>query len=152
MEIDTFGAHVEEIPTVNTKMFLQIWDWLEHPQENDPQWHQGDWMSRYHKEGEDNYCGTACCVAGYTVVQETGIVNTPAGNFHTVVQDVTSPDGAVMCVSAAPPGDSFAVAAKHKLGITEREANNLFAGGNTKSEIRSIMNQILEHREEAIRL
>lgn len=156
MSKDAFGYHVAKLPTVNTKMFLEIWDWLEHPKETDPTWYQEDWMRSFTVQGEGNYCGTSCCVAGYTLLEETEMVfdHIARQKMPVPIRSVESPDGVITnpIHDERGPIAEFARMAGHKLGLTIYEANMLFHENNTKERIREVLNAILEHRGEAVRV
>lgn len=166
--IDALGCEVEMIPTLNTKLVVEIWDWLEFPKEDDPRWYQGSWMDQwqsYLPAADENsectnmaegYCGTSSCLAGRALMEETE--RDVTGDLRPM-KEFTTPDGEVVpradsnaywCGDPAYP--SWSVRGAKKLGITDDEAEALFFGGNTKEDIRRILNKILENRGEPIRL
>jgi hypothetical protein len=151
------------LPRINIPLVLEIWDWLQHPGEGGtPAWSQGVWAtddqdelahskeySEKYKIGNadipDDYCGSACCVAGYAMRDQTQFANGTPSLRHGFTW---SPDGDTL----AHDVDDWSTAAGNRLGLTGYEADLLFAGSNTKERIRSLLNEFLADRGETVRL
>lgn len=102
---------------------------LEHITEHPEEWRQGDWALRCDQptevtngQGEcETFCGTSFCLAGHVAVM-TGHEISWRQNPHA-----TGTSNSFWVVG----GDRISDVARDELGLTERQAESLFAGSNT---------------------
>ena len=99
---------------------------------NGPQvelWDQENWVNTVNINGEE--CGTAACFAGWTALLAGAQVLPGADYFVLTEYGIAS-------VSAF---------ATRQLGLDESQADALFCGGNTKKDLRRIVDRLLESEE-----
>lgn len=91
-------------------------------------WEQDFWCSK-------TECGTAMCIAGFVAIDFLGGV--------PVFNSVFANTGHVMYKGRT---HLIRTLAKQELGLTEGEADRLFAGSNDEEDVRRISEQILNSR------
>ena len=124
-----------------------------HPGGHDPvtgiRWEQGLWLEEYEL---DNWCGTACCLAGYAVVTAAY----DAGN--TVTDATTEQEMALDYVREYAvnllgweddevndePDAALETVARSLLGLDIRQASRVFAPSNTRESIAAEIAKVLE--------
>lgn len=159
---DGAGYHHEELPQLNVKKLVQCWEWVDYKSglDGEPVWYQGLWHTNFDSSNErvkeinglrmeENHCGTAFCVAGYAVQDQMVTTTTQTGyTFHSLPPVITNAQGEEISSNAV----GYEGAGRHVLGLTYTESTALFAGNNSKEDIREIMNSILASRGEEIRV
>ena len=162
----------DEVGPINVKEVVRIGEWLDIKAAHDPEvpvWFQGGWMHEVNvrdplvnrqygletaeKVVDKNFCGTACCVAGY-VAWEYVVPNGRHALSNSVRKPFVTPDGTRIdpCANEERDYRHVAFAAQAILGITDSEANVLFTGSNSADEIKFYLNAFLEVRGESVRI
>jgi hypothetical protein len=127
----------DNTPVPNIPLLRKAVEWVEAEAEKnikEREWNQGDWMRRRSAANEaEGWCGTACCVAGWVGLQ--------ADNAQPEMRDGEFTDRMVY-----PSGMVVHVAdyARAALGLTEEQADSLFAGSNTAETIRMLAEEFAE--------
>ena len=131
---------------VNIPLLRKAVEWVEREAELPwwkRMWYQGTWAAlkrdvysykeRTFKkyEQELDYCGTACCLAGYVVQLN-----------HTVEFEVDEDGDFVDVLVDGSDKLSISDLAREELGLTQVQAAMLFDGGNRASDIRKIAERI----------
>lgn len=151
---DTYGDAYLDLPKINIDLFYEIVDWLNSPVK-DIAWQQGDWF-RQGMDGEHilsisengtatnlvepNWCGTACCVAGYAALSQLDNKQAYALNAGGVPTVVTKANGEKQKTL------NIGHAGQVILGLTDSEANRLFDGSNTKAAVIETLAEIAANR------
>lgn len=107
---------------VNTPLLRKT---LEHITAHPEEHAQGLWAKR-------TACGTACCVAGWAV-QFTG--HDLLFDLNGDAEHVVTADGDVVSISEI---------AEQELGLTERQSEKLFCGGNSVAILYTLANKFTE--------
>lgn len=166
------------LPKMDLKKVQEVWDWIEFKAgvDGEPAWNQEHWATvittdeeaqnslrsaardevvRVHGVNlfEEEYCGTACCVAGYVLKDKTDFTYVKESGFPSPIllvgEKVFNVEDEYMIIEDERDWEYYAAFA---LGITLEEANKLFGGCNTAEEIKALFNEFLEKRGEAMRL
>lgn len=95
------------MPDINVPLLRKT---LEHITEHRQEWYQGAWAIR-------TECGTAYCLAGHAVVLSGHEIRVPEGEYQLGY--------------ATASGEYVSEVAMEELGLTEWEAERLFAEHNT---------------------
>lgn len=125
-------------PTPNVALLRKAVEWVEAEAAlpmTQRQWEQGSWFRPREVEAT-NFCGTACCVAGWVGLNSDEVqpqVEQDVYGNDRYTDRVEYPSGLVVHVSDY---------AQHALGLTDAQADRLFAGGNTATVIREVAEQI----------
>lgn len=88
-------------------------------------WNQGEWLTKLFKV-RGRTCGTAGCFAGWTAVLD-GAVDDGDGRVYLNDRVI-----------------SVGNYARKALGLSDTQAYDLFSGGNSKEDLRRIVNKLLE--------
>jgi hypothetical protein len=157
-----------DAPKLNEKLIMEIWDWISFKAGTDgfPAYNQGTWHTTEmlmdevlevtlarepeYQHGvasyQEGYCGTACCVAGYALLENT---NPKTGQLLEGTK-VTNVEGEDVIINY-DTRDWWALGA-HKLGLTDEEATSIFSGDNKIEDVRAKFNKVLAARGSALRL
>lgn len=132
-------------PELNVQLLEEAVAWAEEQASLDPmlsRWRQAEWVTL--DWSEDPECGTAYCIAGY-VGQLTELQYRRGGW-------AVAPASLAHIVPGHARGSGLHVSryARHALGLTERESEVLFSGGNSIEDIRRIADNIItgKYREQ----
>lgn len=100
-------------------------------------WDQETWATK-RKDGPEARCQTACCIAGGAVAL--------AGARFLYDKKELNEDGMVDVTECRYEGRTYEIdeLASQLLGLSFREAEDLFDGDNTLEDVKRISNRILE--------
>lgn len=154
--------HFEELPKLNVKKLIQCWDWVDYKSGlgGEPAWNQMEWVTEVNTEealeeglrfDEENFCGSAFCVAGYALRDQlTDTKNLPGIVINAEGDEYKLVPSAANNIAPFQGNDTWERAGAHVLGLTWSEASQLFSPENEKEKIRDIMNATLKSRGEEI--
>lgn len=123
-------------PTVNIPLLRKAVEWVEAEEARpyrEREWNQATWyLERSDTAQAEGWCGTACCVAGWVGL-----------NSPDVAME-RDEEGELTNRVTYHGGHSVHVAdyARMQLGLTDAEADELFAGANAAADIRRIAEEI----------
>ena len=134
---------LEALPPPNLPLLRKVLDHVDaHPQE----WNQGTWIVQ--TRNVDQSCGTACCIAGWASLLsgdepefEPMLGLTATGLVYEARAATVATDNGERFISRR---------AQELLGLTSVEADELFAGGNSRAQVQRIAEQIAERAGEVL--
>lgn len=112
------------------------------------EWYQGAWLKRANTLATtEGGCGTACCFAGKVAIADGGVpVVNELGDWDRMREGMDT--GRVVFPDLDPEKEvSVSEYARDVLGLTERQADRLFAGSNTYEDIVAVVRDILREAD-----
>jgi hypothetical protein len=159
-----------DLPTLNVALLEECLKWAEFSAgtEGNPAWYQASWVSNIlggdqrdstfefgrrigAAQFEENYCGTAYCMAGYALQQTGNLVTVQMPHLIDGVANTQEPKNEIVnergeCLSMAGRRLDWNSAGGHVLGLSYREAHAFFDGDNTLEKLKAFAAAFAERR------